>query len=468
MKTNIVTYYMLVFLLISLPSCREKTKQENNQISLLKVSKENPRYFADQKGNIVYLTGSHTWANLVDISTDDPPKPFDFNAYLDWMQKYNHNFIRLWAMEVMNWKSERYNPGKSYTVYPHPWKRTGPGNAIDGKAKFNLNEFEEEYFNRLRNRIETASKRGIYISVMLFEGWGMQFSLDGWKNHPFHPDNNINGINADLNRDGNGLELYDLSVPEVTDIQKKYISHVIDMVNEFDNVLYEISNENHPPSTQWQYLLINFIHDYEKNKPKQHPVGMTFQYKGGSNDTLLASPAEWISPNPFFNGKDLRNDPPAADGKKVILYDTDHLWGLGGNQPWVWKTFTRGMYPLFMDPYDGVFIGDPNTRGYEQIRKNMGYARMYAGKIDLAQTIPANELTSTTYCLANPGSEYIVYQPLPDSSFTVNLKKGRYSFEWFNPGSGIVESTGKVRVRGENTLFKAPFSGDAVLYLKAF
>lgn len=34
-----------------------------------------------------------------------------------------------------------------------------------------------------------------------------------------------------------------------------------------DNVLYEISNENHPPSTKWQYHMIRFIKEYEKSKP---------------------------------------------------------------------------------------------------------------------------------------------------------------------------------------------------------
>ncbi|UCC17485.1 MAG: aldo/keto reductase, partial [Dehalococcoidales bacterium] len=45
-----------------------------------------------------------------------------------------------------------------------------------------------------------------------------------------------------------------------------------------------------------------------------------------------------------------RDNPPFADGKKVILSDTDHLWGIGGDVAWAWKTFLRGMNPLFMDP----------------------------------------------------------------------------------------------------------------------
>ena len=44
----------------------------------LVVHPENPRYFADGSGKAVYLTGSHTWANLVDTGPSDPPPRFGF------------------------------------------------------------------------------------------------------------------------------------------------------------------------------------------------------------------------------------------------------------------------------------------------------------------------------------------------------------------------------------------------------
>jgi len=39
----------------------------------------------------------------------------------------------------------------------------------------------------------------------------MQFSAGAWQGHPFHPDNNVNGIDADTDRDRNGLEIYTLA-----------------------------------------------------------------------------------------------------------------------------------------------------------------------------------------------------------------------------------------------------------------
>ena len=41
----------------------------------LRVHPSNPRYFADGSGKAVYLTGAHTWNNLVDMGIGDPPAP---------------------------------------------------------------------------------------------------------------------------------------------------------------------------------------------------------------------------------------------------------------------------------------------------------------------------------------------------------------------------------------------------------
>ena len=49
-------------------------------------------------------------------------------------------------------------------------------------------------------------------------------------------------------------------------------------------------------------------------------MGMTFQWKGGSDLTLYKSAADWISPGSHV---------PPSDGTKVIINDTDHAYGAG-------------------------------------------------------------------------------------------------------------------------------------------
>ncbi len=273
----------------------------------LTVLKANPRYFTDGSGKAVYLTGSHTWNNLQDMGVGDPPPTFDFDAHLDFLQRHQHNFVRLWCWGEVAWdlKSAAMwtdNTG-TYTVAPHPWARTGPGKALDGKPKFDLDKFDPAYLKRIRARVQAAGQRGVYVSVMLFEGYSLQHDDDSWKAHPFHKANNVNGIDGDADADGRGIETHMRKAPAVTRRQEAYVRQVIDTVGDLDNVLFEIANETGTYSTQWQYHMIRFIKEYEKNRPKQHPVGMTFQYSRhekwrGTNKLLFDSPADWISPNP--------------------------------------------------------------------------------------------------------------------------------------------------------------------------
>ncbi len=51
----------------------------------LRVHPTNGRYFTDDRGAAIYLTGSHTWANLQDIGRPGDP-PFPYDEYLDFMQ----------------------------------------------------------------------------------------------------------------------------------------------------------------------------------------------------------------------------------------------------------------------------------------------------------------------------------------------------------------------------------------------
>jgi hypothetical protein len=338
----------------------------------------------------------------------------------------------------------------------------------------------------LRSRILAAWKRGIYVSIMLFEGHGLQASLQPWcwDGHPFNANNNINGIDGDPNGDGRGLETQTLEIPAITELQEAYVRKVVDTVNDLDNVLYEIANESGTYSTEWQYHMIRYIHEYEKSKPKQHPVGMTFQWSEkyrGTNENLFNSPADWISPSPDGG---YRDDPPAADGSKVILSDTDHLWGIGGNQAWVWKSFCRGMNVLFMDPYHEVRREDvqgkseitwtnhlsstPNLdSSWEPIRKNLGYTLAYAKRMNLASTVPSNDLATTKYCLSNRGVDYLVYLP-EGGDVTVDLTDAPMELivEWFSPNNGK-KVHGDVQAGGSLKVFSSPFSGDAVLYISS-
>jgi hypothetical protein len=126
---------------------------------------------------------------------------------------------------------------------------------------------------------------------MLFNGWELQFHGSWkWRGHPFNPKNNINVINGDIDGDGVGIEIHTLRSTAVLAIEEAYVRKVVDTVNGYDNVLYEIANEAGAYSTRWQYHMIESIKRYEATKPKQHPVGMTFQTPTGATHRSSQAP----------------------------------------------------------------------------------------------------------------------------------------------------------------------------------
>jgi hypothetical protein len=463
---------------------------------VLRLNPANPNYFTDDSGKAVYLTGSHTWQVLQDINPD-PSIHFDYDEYLGMMTQYHHNFIRFWYFEQAlrgSWTLDQVH------FSPLPYQRTGPGVAGDGQPKFNLDRWNQPFFDRLRARLIEAGRRGIYVSVMLFNGFSLNKAAesplsDPWVSTPYNPANNTSGIgarDATIDDDANAA-VHTLKNPELLKVEERYVRKTIETVNDLDNVLYEIVNEG--GATDWQYHMVDFVHEVERALPKQHPVGMNHRITGGFlNADLYRSHAEWICPAVEPQGwvvpgsvilEDYKGNPPVNKTGKVIVSDTDHLWGHGGNAKWVWKSFTRGLNPIFMDPW-GTLGGkiDPKNapwmfiaggickdfRDYpdwDPVRRNMGYTRDLADRVDLVAMRPQPELSSTGYCLANPGKEYIIYFP-EEGTATLNLVQGpgEYAVEWFIPslnrklvGAGALKG-------GAYVVLEPPFTGDAVLYLK--
>jgi hypothetical protein len=431
---------------------------ERTPAGTLRVLRSNPRYFTNGSGRAVYLTGSHVWWNLLGSRTWKADcargrvEPFSFARHLERLRWHNHNFIRLWTIELTRWRE----CGETVRVAPQPWLRTGPGRARDGLPRFDLSRFDPAYFRRLRNRVLAARARGFYVSVMLFEGWGLQWQRAWrWRSHPFHRPNNVNGVEADANRDGTGTEAHTLAVRRVTRIQEAYVRRVLAAVNDLDNVLYEIANESGVYSTAWQYHMIDFVKRSMRRMGKTHPVGMTFQHAHGHNQALQRSRADWISPF----GLEYLSNPAPSDGRKVELMDTDHQCGGCGDPTFPWRSFFRGYNPIYMDSMDD----EPRKWA---IRSALGQTRRYANRIDLAHMPPRGTLASTRYALAAPGREYLVYQP-DSGPFSVDLgaTAASYRVEWFDPGRDRVV-LGEDVIGGRVVGFTPPFEGQAVLYLE--
>jgi len=490
----------------------------------LVVSPANPRYFTAAAGdtagqNAVYLTGSHIWNNLHDGMGPGPgcaedPERLDYDAYLDFLAEHGHNFVRLWRWE--QFRSQAAGGDFHLCMTPQPWPRTGPGAARDGKPKFDLDRFDEAFFERLRDRVVAAGQRGIYVAVMFFDGFALHLSPapDHVEGHPFHAANNVNEVGIGSIVDYQVLPLD----PRVQALQEAYIRKVVDTLHDLPNLLWEVANESPGggeadpafaemlgqagapewgDSTAWQYWVIDRAKQHEAEMGyDRHPMGMTMQFpvpeQTKVNDPLFDSRAEWISPgyddeifagggHPMAPGSPQSRwleDPPAGDGRKVVISDTDHYAPGRGDALWAWKSFLRGHHPILMDfgIIGGVNPPDPSAgepmsyAAFEPARYAMGDTLRFAKRMNLIEMQPRDELSSTGYVLANPGREYLVLQPRGTAEpFTVTLEPGTYSAEWFAiDGRDTVPAEAITVNHPMATSFGAPpeASGPTVLYLK--
>jgi hypothetical protein len=127
----------------------------------------------------------------------------------------------------------------------------------------------------------------------------------------------------------------------------------------------------------------------------------------------------------------------------------------------VWKSFCRGLNVLFMEELS------PSPTWQDSARDAMGQVRRYAEKMNLAAMVPQDQLAQTTYCLAERGKEYLVFQPGDQGEFTLNLTDapGTFAGEWFNVSKGVPVPAKPVEGGAVRT-FTTPFGSPAALHLK--
>jgi hypothetical protein len=459
----------------------------------LQASK-NPSYFEDAGGIPLILCGSHTWNTLQDWGTDGTVRPLDFDAFVHFLKEHGHNFTLLWYTELPRFRGlpTTVKSPPDFTVAPHPWMRTGPGNATDGGLKFDLTKFDQRYFGRLRARVKALHRAGIYVGVYLFTGeWQLRFRCrsDGY---PFSGPNNVNGVD-DGYRGGapaTGIASVTMTAPNaITDLQDAYVRKTIDTLNDLPNVLWIVSEEAPQDSVWWSKHLISVVRAYEKEKRYQHPVGYAVPAGPPDDRVVYDSDADWVAPG-------ARVSPPRSCGAgkpagKVTVNDSDHSYfGMWNETPrenrsYAWQNFTNGNQVLFMDPYLVHYprekrnlcaspvngIGSKPDRRWENFRANLGYILKYSRKLNLARVTPRSSLCSTRYCLAQTpaaGAEYLVYAP-SGGPFTVDLSAMPSSrlltVEWLNPATGEMIPQSPVKAGAPSQSFTPPFRGDAVLYL---
>jgi hypothetical protein len=420
----------------------------------------NSHYFAMPNGQAVYLTGSDTWNDLQDTDTSASPAAFPFTNYVNMLKANGHNTTILWRKDMpreCNWNAGTWN------LAPQPWMRSTTAGASDGGNKFDLTQFNQAYFDKMRSEALTLQSNGIYAIVELFDGSSLAnyrcgTTFPNGDGFPLTGINNINGVDDGYTSGKAGVGSVTMTGNNgITAVQDAYVKKMLDTLNDLQNVIYEIGEEVPGSSfsgtpgyggasimSWWAPHMFELIKTYEgggtcvscgnttfAGKPLQHLAGMGSMAYGdrvGGDAGLYASTADWIAPA-INAGVDMFPSNVATNNQgKLVINDSDHAlgWSAFVNastgaiddvhlRTYVWENFTNGAAGLlFMDPY--VVYWTTNQRNpcaspvngvcpspmtkYDPFRAAMGHAELLVAKLDLVKMTPQGSLSSTGFCLA--------------------------------------------------------------------
>ena len=191
----------------------------------IRLHPKNPHYFEFRGQAVALITSGEHYGAVINGG-------FDYHRYLDTLAKDELNLTRLFGGSYIE------IPGQSFGIrrndlapgagnFIAPWVRTGD--------KFDLDQWNPDYFRRYRDFIGEAGKRGIVVEVTLFSS---HYQEAHWKLSPFNSANNINGTNAI-----DWKELHTLRNGNILAWQERYARKLVHEAGDFDNVIFEIQNE---------------------------------------------------------------------------------------------------------------------------------------------------------------------------------------------------------------------------------
>jgi hypothetical protein len=269
-------------------------------------------------GKKTQLAGNHTWNTVQRVGGERIG-----------MNKITGNFTRLWTLETT-----RVNLSES------PWGSNTPGVVkIENSPWKKDGSLNDAYYEALERTVKAADKKGITVAVCLFEGTlATYFKGSGyasWENHPF------NGLGP--------ADAYSVHTKGPWNVyQRAHVKRVVQTLEKYDNVMYEVGNELPRDSIKWfQGKVIEWV-----NKFTDKPVGASYAQgmkpsRGRTQDWLTRIDADWIAPSG-------PTKIPGFKGPQIL--DTDHAWPLYSNVSGLKSAWNDDRSLWVMDGFYGTML----------------------------------------------------------------------------------------------------------------
>lgn len=178
----------------------------------LRIHSKNPKLFADKDDNPVWLTGIAVCCTGA-VENGWPWISLDM---IDKLAEHKGNWahIRLgpFTGEIQN--------GERMAAY----KKVGD--------KYDLNQWNDEMWSNLRVLLDHARSKGVYIEVDIINHW--VFGAPADELSPWHGRNNINDVD---------IFYCPITSSVPSGVVVDYLKKVAKETGDFDNVIYQIGNE---------------------------------------------------------------------------------------------------------------------------------------------------------------------------------------------------------------------------------
>jgi len=443
----------------------------------MRVSRDG--HWIEFRGKKVLLVGDSVTQGWQELGTN-----FNQKGYVDALAARGINVLMLWSfigtaslIGIVDQKSDSRIGYDAPEIWP--W--------VKSEGKFDLNQFNDEYFNRLRSLIQYANSRNTVVLITVHDGW----TKTRFSGHPF---NVANG--GPLTDNSQYVELYDYNdeMPHVFDpswdrkqkhqyFLERFCENLIQATGDLPNVMYEIFNEgewyNQEDLRRFQEHFLNFF------KARTNRLLLINDDYVAGPDFRTEAKADMISNHKISNLKVWDEKTPAKAAfdhysarflgtppKPFLFSETPSYIGNPSERiPFMrlmWGTLLGGAGFILQN--DTSFGFDPNTaiKMDPAILDLEGHAARFfnISGITLDGMSPDGRLSSTGVALARPGSEYVIYSQ-DGSSFTIDLSGYSESFlgRFYDPSTGQFQSSFTISGGGIKTIQK-PDSRDRVLHLK--
>jgi hypothetical protein len=249
----------------------------------LALHPENPRYFLFRDQPAILVTSGEHYGALLNGE-------FDFETYFATLAADGFNLTRIFSgaycEQIGAFKIERNTLAPAEGQLVAPWLRSDTPGYANGGNKFDLSQWNPDYFERLEALMKSASRHGIAVEFVFFCPF---YRDDMWALSPLHPANHIDPLSAPSK--GNDIWSLDRS-GDFLGVQEKLVRKIVTALNGYDNLYYEICNEPYQRDLpmDWHDHIAELIVATEKNLPHRHLVSWNVANHGDGEKALVREP----------------------------------------------------------------------------------------------------------------------------------------------------------------------------------